>query len=265
MRITHFLYNAFLIESGDKKLAIDPGGKFFYFLRPTTLIPKPEWESITHIFATHGDPDHYWHIDRVAAASGAKIILNNAMVQEQDGRQLVLGPRSKGLAFDTPLLNLHTLEVGQTIHVDGMDVTGVAVEHGPLRIKIGPFSKIEKPGPQERIGWGALGFLIELDGRKLLNLGDTLLLEKEWQEIPSPDLLMIPIGGKEARNTMDADEALKAVEIFQPEIVVPTHYNMPALFNSNYGPANAESFQKAVEKLGLRCQILGSGESVTLQ
>lgn len=61
MRITFYGYNAFLIESGDKKLAIDPGALFFYWFRFTPLIPKPKWESITHIFVTHGDPDHYWH------------------------------------------------------------------------------------------------------------------------------------------------------------------------------------------------------------
>ena len=65
MKITHYLYNAFVVESRDKKLAIDPGALFFYFFRFTTLIPASEWESITHIFVNHGDPDHYWHADRV--------------------------------------------------------------------------------------------------------------------------------------------------------------------------------------------------------
>lgn len=29
MKITHYLYNAFIIESGGKKIAIDPGALFF--------------------------------------------------------------------------------------------------------------------------------------------------------------------------------------------------------------------------------------------
>jgi len=32
MKITHYLYNTFIIKSGDKKIAIDPGALFFYFL-----------------------------------------------------------------------------------------------------------------------------------------------------------------------------------------------------------------------------------------
>ena len=66
MRITRYLYNAFLIESSDKKIAIDPGALFFYFFRFSPLIPESEWSGITHIFVIHGDPDHYWHTDRVA-------------------------------------------------------------------------------------------------------------------------------------------------------------------------------------------------------
>ena len=59
MKIKHYLYNTFLIESGDKKIAIDPAGLFFYFFRFTTVIPKSEWKDITHIFVTHGDPDKF--------------------------------------------------------------------------------------------------------------------------------------------------------------------------------------------------------------
>ena len=40
MKIQFFGYNAFLIESGDKLLAIDPGALFFYWFRFTPLFPK---------------------------------------------------------------------------------------------------------------------------------------------------------------------------------------------------------------------------------
>jgi len=54
----------------------------------------------------------------------------------------------------------------------------------------------EKPGPEERVGWGANGFNIKLDGKRIINLGDTLLHEKEWQKTNNPDALMIPTGGR---------------------------------------------------------------------
>ena len=82
MKVTFDGYNAFVITEGEKRLAIDPGGKFLYWLRMTTLIPKAMWPQITHIFVTHGDPDHYWHADRLAKVSGAPMIFNEAPSQK---------------------------------------------------------------------------------------------------------------------------------------------------------------------------------------
>jgi len=264
MKIKFYGYNAFLIESGDKKLAIDPGALFFYWFRFTALIPKTEWESITHIFVTHGDPDHYWHVDRVAEASKAPIICNRTMVRDVKGKALMLGPRDKGLAFTTEFNNLHTLSIDETIEIDGMCITGIKTTHGELVLKLGPFSKTVKPGPEERIGWGAIGFDIKLDGKRIVNLGDTLLHEKEWQTINEPDVLMIPIGGKAIHNTMDVDEAVQAVNIMHPKLVIPCHYNCPAFFTKTYNPADDDLFKSEVVKTGSKCKILQMGDSIDL-
>jgi len=159
MKITHFLYNAFLIESGDKKIAIDPGG---------------------------------------------------------------------------------------------------------LIIKLGPFSKTLKPGPEERIGWGAIGFRILLDGKIIVNLGDTLLHNREWKSINNCDILMIPIGGRAVHNTMDVPEALQALQIMKPKLVIPCHYNCPAFFSETFNPADEDEFRKGVEELGMQCSILHKGESISV-
>ena len=264
MKITHYLYNTFVIESGDKKIAIDPGGLFFYFFRFTTVIPKSEWESITHIFVTHGDPDHYWHMDRVAKVSNAPVICNKTMVRNIGGKALMLGPRDKGLAFTTPMEKLHTISVDETIQLNGMSITGIKATHGAVTLKVGPLSKTLKPGPDERVGWGAIGFNIQLDGKSVVNLGDTLLHEKEWQSIKNPDVLMIPIGGKTVHNTMDEKEAIQAVKIMQPKLVIPCHYNSPALFSKKYNPADDKMFKKEVEKMGIECVILRKGDSIEI-
>ena len=264
MKITYYLYNTFVIESGDRKIAIDPGGLFLYFFRLTTLIQKSEWESITHIFVTHGDPDHYWHMDRVAKVSNASVICNKTMVRDIKGKILMLGPRDKGIAFTTPIEKLHTISVDETIQLDGMSITGIKTTHGPLTIKLGPLAKTLIPGPDERIGWGAIGFNIKLDGKSVVNLGDTLLHEKEWQSIKNPDVLMIPIGGKTVHNTMDEKEAIQAVKIIQPKLVIPCHYNCPALFSKKSGPADDKMFKKEVEKMGVECVILRKGDSINI-
>ena len=264
MKIKFYGYNSFLIESGDKKIAIDPGALCFYWFRFTTVFPESEWPGITHILVTHGDPDHYWHADRVAKASNAPVICNKIMVREVKGKSLMLGPRAKGLAFTTEFNKLHTLSVDETIEIDGMSISGIKTTHGELVLKVGPFSKTVKPGPDERIGWGAIGFDIKLDGKRIINLGDSLLLEKEWQMIKEPDVLMIPIGGKTAHNTMDVEEALQAVQMMRPKLVIPCHYNCSAFFTKTYNPADDQLFKRKVEESGSKCLILAVGDSVNL-
>jgi len=264
MKITHYLYNTFIIETGDKKIAIDPGGLFFYFFKFTTVIPESEWESITHIFITHGDPDHFWHADRVALASDAPIICNKTMFKDIGGKTLMLGPRAKGLAFTMPVKKVHTISVDETIELDGMSITGIKATHGPMIVKLGPLSKTFTPGPTERVGWGAIGFHIQLDGKSVVNLGDTLLHEEEWQSIKSPDILMIPIGGSVIPNTMGEKEALQAVKIMQPKLVIPCHYNSPGLFSKKYNSADDRMFKEGVEKMGIECAIFRNGDSIEI-
>ena len=264
MKITHYLYNTFLVEAAGKKLAIDPGGLFFHFFRFTTLIPRSEWPGITHIFVTHGDPDHYWHLDRVAQASGAHVICNRTMARTVNGRDLLLGPRSKGLTFDTAVVNLQLVDVGSSVEVDGVGVRAVPTTHGPLLIEIGPLKKVVTPGPEERIGWGSIGYCITLDGREIVNLGDSLLHTTEWESIRQPDVLMIPLCGGPNHSTMNEREALQAVEAMQPRLVIPCHYSLPALFSNNYNPADAAMFEAGVRSMGLDCALLRKGDSLAL-
>lgn len=203
MDIHYYGYNTFIIKISNKKIAIDPGALFFYYFRFTTIIPKSEWGDITHIFVTHGDPDHYWHFDRVAKASKARVILNKTMVKSVNGKPLLLGPRSKGLAFNTTVDHLTTLSVGEVTHLDDMTITGIKSTHGPMIIKLGPFSKTLTPSPTERVGWGSIGFKIDIEGKSIVNLGDSLLIKEEWKVIKGPDVLMIPIGGRVIPNTMN--------------------------------------------------------------
>ncbi len=265
MKITYYGYNSFLIKTKDKKIIIDPGGSLYFFKRwLKSLIPVAEWTDITHIFVTHGDPDHYWHVDRIAEKSGASVICNKTMVQEIDSKRLLLGPRDRGLAFTTEIKNLNTISPLETINVDELKITGIQTAHGPLTIKFGPISKTLKPGPKGRIGWGSIGFEIRFNNKVITNLGDTLIHRNEWKEIKSPDVLMIPIGGGTVHNTMDENEALETVKMIKPKLVIPCHYNCSAFHKKNANPANEEHFQDEVKKLGFDCVLLRVNESIEL-
>lgn len=147
----------------------------------------------------------------------------------------------------------HIPKTGTTDTLPGvycLSITGIKTTHGPLTFKFGPFSKTIAPGSEVRIGRGAIGFNIQLDGKTIVNLSDTLLHTSERQAIHRPDVLMIPIGGKAVQNTMDVNEALQAVKIIQQELVIPCHYNCPAFFTKKYNHADDKMFKTEVEKAG---------------
>ena len=82
--------------------------------------------------------------------------------------------------------------------------------------------------------------------------------------IKNADVLMIPIGGKEAHNTMDENEALRVVKEASPKVVIPCHYNLPALFTKEYCKADEAMFKAEVEKLGTDCRIMKYGDAIAV-
>jgi len=258
LKIRSYLYNTFVIESGDRKIVIDPGAELYHF-KFNSILPESEWKDVTDILVTHGDPDHYWNCDRLALASGAVIYCHESMIKEVHGEKKLLGPRSKGLAFTAPIDNVVAMRIGESIIRDNLTVTGIYTEHGCLTFKLGPFSKILKPGPKERVGHGSMGFKIDIDNQVIVNLGDTMNLKERWNAYVGADILMIPIGGAIPKNTMDEKEALDAVKFLKPKIVIPTHYNLPDFFRKNMNSADDQWFKDEVEKLGIKCVILNHG------
>ena len=135
MKIRHFLYNSFLIESGTNKIAIDPG-QYFSIFNFTSLIPKSEWKNITHILITHGDPDHHWQSDRVAEASGAPVVCGKDLVRVENGKTLLVDPRGRALTSWVPFENVHPLDVGESVTLGDVKIEAVASMHGPIRVPV---------------------------------------------------------------------------------------------------------------------------------
>lgn len=262
MKITHYLYNAFLIEEDDVKVAIDPGQNLWMF-KLESLIPKSEWPTITHLVITHGDPDHHWQSDRVAKASGAHVICGKGLTRIVNGQALVIDPRGRALTSWVPFDNLHPLDVGESVLLDGVRFEAVKAVHGPIAIPVLGFTFRAQPGPGERVGIGAMGFRISIGAVSILNLGDTVLLS-EWNET-SADVLMLPIGGLGQNTwTMDVEEALQAVKLISPKQVIPCHYSAPLFWKRRFGLADDRRFKREAERLGVECTILKYGESVTI-
>lgn len=262
MKITHYLYNAFLIEGNGAKVAIDPGQNLWIF-KLRSLIPESEWPTITHVAVTHGDPDHHWQTDRVAKASGAHVICGKGLTRTIDGQTLVVAPRGRALTSWVKIDKLHPLDAGESVTLDGVAFDAVRTIHGPIAIPILGFTYRAQPGPGERVGIGSMGFRITIGGTSVLNLGDSVLLP-EWKDV-SADVLMLPIGGL-GRNiwTMDVDEAVEAVRLIRPKRVIPCHYGVPLFWKRRYAAADDQRFKREAERLGAECTILKYGEALTV-
>jgi len=262
MKIRHFLYNSFLIENGKNIIAIDPG-QYFSVFKFNSLIPKTEWKSITHILITHGDPDHHWQSDRVAEASNAPVICGKDLAKVENGKTLLVDPRGKELTSWVPFENVHPLDIGETVIIGDVEIEAVKTVHGPIIVPILWFKIKKQPGPGERTGIGSVGFKITVDGKNIVNLGDSILL-KEWTGL-KPDVLMLPIGGIGDNTwTMDVTDALEAVTLIAPKKVIPCHYNIPFLWIMNIAPADDQFFKREVEKLGIECNIMKHGEEIEI-
>ena len=90
-------------------------------------------------------------------------------------------------------------------------------------------------------------------------------IQIEWQKIHAPDVLMLPIRGEMVHNTMDEQDALQAIRIIKPKLVIPCHYNCPAFFTKKYNLADDNMFKREVEKMGIDCAILTKGDSIELK
>jgi L-ascorbate metabolism protein UlaG (beta-lactamase superfamily) len=260
MKIRYFSYNTFLIEHGNIKLAIDPGQNLWLF-NLHSLIPKKEWETITHVLVTHGDPDHYWQADRVAITANAPLIINRTMVKKKDGKNLILAPRKSGLRFVPFAGEVKPVNVGDILELDGINIEAIPTQHGPIEFKIFGIKQQKIPGPNERAGFGAIGYKIQIDRRTIVNVGDSLI-RKEWSSL-MPDVVMLPIGGLGNNTwTMDAADALAAVKSMSPKLVIPCHYNVPFFWARNMASADDQTFKKEVEKLGIDFCILQAGDEI---
>ena len=290
MKIKYFGYNAFLIEYAGLKLAIDPG-KDLWMLNLNSLVPRQEWKGVTHIFTTHGDPDHFDYAVTMAKESNAKVFCAEALLPDFQSENIE---------------KLFTVKVNNILEQEDIRVEGLMTEHGALpvnlllgliqmnneviqdkqsgkKISFGPFKIFESNENipaysrgtikllfglitlvKENINFarGSMGFKITIGDKTIVNLGDTLL-KQQWHGI-KPDVLMLPIGGAVAHNTMDEKEAIEAVKLIEPKTVIPCHYDCDFLWKRKANPADSIMFKAEVEKLGRVCHILKPNDEITL-
>jgi L-ascorbate metabolism protein UlaG (beta-lactamase superfamily) len=225
VKITWLGHSAFLLEA-EKKLLIDP------FITGNPKAPCiPEDLDPDIIAVTHGHHDHLGDTIAIGARTGCRIISIHEVANYI---------KSKGVFAEG-------MNTGGTMEVEGVTLTMTHALHSSS-IDASDFSFD---------GGSPAGFVINIGGFSIYHAGDTGVFGDMQLigELYEPEIALLPIG---SRFTMGIREAVKAVELIEPRIVVPMHYNTFDVIRQD-----PEEFRKAVEsRVDTKVIIMKPGESI---
>jgi L-ascorbate metabolism protein UlaG (beta-lactamase superfamily) len=100
-----------------------------------------------------------------------------------------------------------------------------------------------------------VGFILKSHGISIYHMGDTAFMGEfsMIHDVYHPDIVMIPIGG---RYTMGPIEAAYALDILQPKIAIPIHYNTFEKIAQN-----PEKLKQHMKTKDTTIQIMSPGET----
>ncbi len=221
IKLTYLSHSAWLIETDQYKIAIDP----FLDGNPMAL-SKPSDIKADFIIVTHAHGDHLGDAIPMAKASNGTIISNFEIVNYC---------ASKGA-------NAHPMHIGGAHEFPFGKVKLTPAWHG-------------SSFPDGSYGGTPAGCLLTIGGKTIYHTGDTgLFLDmKLIGEMNPVDLMLVNIGDN---FTMGIDDAVKAVEFVRPKLAIPMHYKTFDVIDVD--PAE---FSAKVKSKGFTAKILGIGES----
>ena len=225
MDIRFLGHSCFELTDGHTRVLMDP----FLSGNPKAAAAPDELDP-THIFLTHGHPDHYGDIVDIAKRTGA---------------QVVTIPEIAGELGEAGLENVSDPNLGGTVEFDDVWVRLVPAWHTSTT----PNGTASVPA----------GMVVGLGGKVVYHLGDTALFSdlRLVGERDPVDVALMCIGG---HYTMDRHDAVKAAELVGAATVIPCHYDTfpPVETDSQAFKADVES------QTSSKVAILQPGESFSL-
>jgi L-ascorbate metabolism protein UlaG (beta-lactamase superfamily) len=214
------------IETDGYKMVVDP-----YLSENPAASISPEAVEADFILLSHGHFDHIGDTVAIAKRTGAMVISNFEIATWSEGQGI---------------------EKTHGQHIGG----GYKYPFGYLKLTLALHGSELPDGSS---GGNPVGFLLTTnDGKKIYLAQDTgLFSDMKLIGDEGLDLAVLPIGDN---FTMGPEDALRAVKLLRPKVVIPVHYNTWELIAQDAN-AWAERVQKETDA---KVVVLKPGESYTL-
>ncbi|MBI4514143.1 MAG: metal-dependent hydrolase [Gemmatimonadetes bacterium] len=192
-KITFHGHACFHIDAKDgTRIVIDP----FLTGNPLADVKPNDLGAVHYILLTHGHGDHLGDTIAIAKRTGATVISTF---------EIVSFLQEKGVS------KIHPLHIGGGYNFPfGRVKMTPALHGGMIDGDTGKYTTV--PG----------GFLVHVDGKAIYHAGDTALIADMQLLAGQVDTALLPIGDN---FTMGPEDAVRAVEMIQPKVVIPMHYN----------------------------------------
>lgn len=220
-KLTYLSHSAWLVETDDYIIAIDP----FLEGNPTAAI-KPSDVKADFIIVTHGHGDHLGDAVPMAKANNGTIITNFEIANYCSNEGANAHPMHIGGAHDFPF----------------------------GRVKLTP-AWHGSSFPDGTYAGTPAGVLLTVEGKTIYHTGDTgLFLDMQLIGEMNPiDIFLVNIGDN---FTMGIDDAVKAVEFVKPKLTIPMHYKTFDVID-----VDPQDFISKVQNKGFNAKLLEIGET----
>ncbi len=225
MKLKYFSHSSFQITTDSGLvILIDP------FLDDNPTSPDNSADvSADFIVLTHAHGDHVGDSFKIAERTDPLFICVNELADYCAGK----GFRA------------HNMHIGGSYDFDFGTVKFTIAHHGSMT-------------PDGGYGGVAAGVVLSIDGKVLYHTGDTGLFYdmKLIGEMTPIDYMLLPIGDN---FTMGITDAVKAVELANPKVAIPMHYNTFPVIK-----ADPYEFAKKVEAGGSTPLVMEYGAEIVL-